>query len=608
MVLHWYTSYACGNSAIQTSGCTLTTTLGLTFDLSGLSNEESITSSTQVDSHGGVYRYEFYICSAIPPSRDCVSDNGAIRVTQFDSGGICRVLGVGDGKLRYVDGDLSLTYGLGDTCHSNFARTTIINFVCPENVASNASVISYLGEEDCFYQFEWVTPLACGVQDSGVSSCQFENLGGVYDFAPLVGTADKNWIALDTDVNTECFMINPCGGLAVTPDKLSAVEYCNKRLAPSECAQSSVCQITKKNNTFVKVGHFDFGTDPQNTTQVHSVDSSVITVVGNEMSSNLSAVVHYVCKVGDLTTPPIFIGITNDVIYEFHWMTYAACPAGVETGADCTVAHHSTGFVFNLTSLPLVTFSQNGYLYSVSVCKPLSASQSNCTETTAAVCQNKGGNHYSLGNSNSILVYEDGTLKLHYTGGKKCNHAGQPSRNSTLLFICDNTAHAPVINDVNEDYCDYVIEVRTKLACPPAYQAHSCIYFDKDNHTYDFSPLTRSSQNGNWEARGRDGALYYINVCQPLNAMIGCNPLSAVCKVQVSDGRTSYTNIALASSANFTSLHVTESGAGATDGLNSVTLTYEYKNVGDVGCPVVTTRIKFVCDNTTINVEVRELR
>ncbi len=525
-------------------------------------------------------------------STGCAPREQPIRVTQINSDGVCRVLGVGAERLRYVDGELTLMYGMGDPCHTNFARTTIIHFICPENVESNSSVITFSGEENCFYEFEWMTPLACGIQTSGVSSCQFEILGSMYNFAPLIGIENENWIVLDTESDTECFMMNPCGTLSVAPDShTSPADYCNAKLAPEECSGSSVCQI-KKDGTLLKVGLFHFGS---NTMQIHSADSNVVTVVGDETAANLSAVVHYVCKVGDFTTPPIFIGITNDVLYEFHWMTYAACPTGIELGSECTVSHHSTGFVFNLTSLPVISFTKDNYKYSVSICKSLTDNASPCPSGTA-VCQLQGTHHYSLGNANSTVVYEDGTLKLYYTGGTKCRHNGNPSRNTTLVFVCDNTAHDPVINDIDEDYCNYVIEVRTKKACQPAYQAHSCLHFTSNN-TFDFSTLSRASGSGNWEARGRDGSLYYINICQPLNSIAGCNPLTAVCRVKTSEASTKYTNIALASTANFTTS--TQSSE------NSINLKYEYKNVGDELCPTVTTTIHLTCNKSSLNVEVR---
>ena len=54
------------------------------------------------------------------------------------------------------------------------------------------------------------------------------------------------------------------------------------------------------------------------------------------------AVMHYVCKTGDFTTPPVFVAITNDRFYELHWMTMAACPLGIHVGESCTVQDPSS--------------------------------------------------------------------------------------------------------------------------------------------------------------------------------------------------------------------------------------------------------------------------
>ena len=79
------------------------------------------------------------------------------------------------------------------------------------------------------------------------------------------------------------------------------------------------------------------------------------TVGGNSSDKSDSgpvAVMHYVCKTGDFTTPPVFVAITNDRFYEFHWMTMAACPLGIHVGESCTVQHESTGFVTECLCLP----------------------------------------------------------------------------------------------------------------------------------------------------------------------------------------------------------------------------------------------------------------
>ena len=209
------------------------------------------------------------------------------------------------------------------------------------------------------------------------------------------------------------------------------------------------------------------------------------------------------------------------------------------------------------------------------------------------------GQHFKLGEPNSTLVYEDGSLRLQYNNGDSC-HSGI-KRNTTLLFICDSSAHDATVTDVTEDHCDYVIEVRTKLACPPAIRASECVFFN-GTQSYDFSDLSRSPFQGNWEARGPDGSIYYINVCEPLNLVTGCSVLSGVCKKTTdSKGNVTHTNLGLAYGAEFDFVR--------RDGEERIRLTYQYSRqiVGPLPeheCRRVETIIEFTCNKSTFNSEV----
>ena len=536
------------------------------------------------------YSYALEICSGRELTGDCAGGgpgDAPVRAAQFD-GGTCRSLGTGDGKLRYADGVLSLTYTFGETCHSNYARTSVVNFVCSEDVSKNATGLSFLGEENCHYEFEWATPLACrGAESSGVASCHFELGGHEYNFSPLVGTADKNWVAVDDDRTTECFLINPCGEVATKSETKTAAELCQSRLAPeSACSGTSVCQVLR-NGTGVRIGRFNL----QAVSNLTLVDTNVVTVIG-EGDAHHKAVVHYVCKTGDMTSPPVFVGKTNGAFYEFHWATFAACPLGVQTGSDCLVTDATTGFAFNLTALKpfKYLFIGAGYDFDLAVCAELNGTD--CPAHTA-LCQTgtDNGHAKSLGLVNSTLIYADGTLKLHYTGGDPCSK--WPHRNSTIIFLCDSSAHFPVVNHIQEDYCQYVVEVRTKLACPPAFRATECALV-QDNVTLDFSVLSR--ETGNWQAVGPDGAAYYINLCQPLNRVVGCSPLAAVCKVKMEGGKVTYTNLGLASSAEFVPL-----GDRPSFHEEHVVMSYSYSHpAASQGSECETTHVKIflVCDHT----------
>ena len=587
VVISWFTFYACGTDAIQSTGCTLTTGTGMTFDLTGLAANLTQVNGTASDKN---YTFAIQVCSGNKVNTQCgVLDSAGVRVAQIDynNHGVCHSLGKGEGKLRYADGILSLTYEMGDSCHSNFHRTSIINFICPENVnqASDSSQVQFLSEDNCLYEFEWTTPLACGTQTSGVQDCQFEHSGNKYNFAPLVGETDKNWVAIDDVEDVECYMVNPCGQLFVTKDSLTAAEYCNDRVAPqSGCVGCSVCQIQKDGGTKC-IGKFDI----QNSNAVSSLDGDVLTIKGTSSDKRDAtvAVMHYVCKTGDFSTPPVFVDITNDRFYEFHWTTMAACPLGIHIGDKCTVQHESTGYVFNVSSLSPTQYAfdteDKHYHYDVSICHPL---KDVCHEHAGAgACQNYDGHERSLGDSNSALTYSDGTLFLQYRDGDGCSSGG--SRNATILLECDSQAHQPTVAAVNEvNHCDYAIELHTKLACPPAFRATECIHFDK-NHTYDFSELAKSI--GNWQTEDSHKSVYYINLCQPLNRVAGCSPLSAVCRQRKVGDKVEYTNLGLASSASFS-----VAGESGSEKKSRVVLTYTSGSTNDK-CTKVYSRIEFIC-------------
>jgi hypothetical protein len=474
-----------------------------------------------------------------------------------------------------------------------------VTFLCPEKLdgeKSNTSIVKFLGEEDCFYQFEWVTDLACGSMTSGVADCRFElPQGQAYNFAPLVGTEDQNWVSVVAgDPDVACFIINPCGELKVTSETYTTGDkYCNHKHAPSGCSGASVCRIAS-DGSVMRIGYFDLG----NSSSIKSVDSNVVTVFGRvQGKANTTAVIHYVCKTGDLFSAPVYVGVTNEHFYEFHWATFAACPSGVQSGSQCTVSYQ--GFLFNLSTIPVLKFSDKDYTYDISVCSSLHSNQTLCKDgdsDSAAACQvqNSGNHHFILGQSNSTLLYEDGTLKLVYRGGQKCQHKPWP-RNTTILFICDSTAHAASVSSVTEDECEYVVEVITKLACPPANRASECIFLNGTN-SYDFSDLSRSLYKGNWETLGPDGAVYFINVCQPLNRMPGCSALAGACKKVMShDGHVTYTDIGMAYDAQFTMLH--------RDGEDRISLAYQSKTQTSQ-CPSIHTTIELVCNKSTFNSEV----
>ena len=522
--------------------------------------------------------------------KPCVQSGSDSPVTQYVlSSGNSHSLGKGDGILRYADRTLSLTYFMGDPCSNGIHRTSIITFTCPGSGrscrdSSSKNCVFFVTENHCIYEFEWVSELACASTNSK-SSCGFE-LGGLsYDLGRLTEGSNPTYAAVSLDNDTECYLINPCGQLVGTSDLHTPAKYCNLRVAPSSCWNNSVCQIRRSSPFAVGFGTFNIA----DRSMLQAYDKNVFSVSTKPRGNGKQAIVRYICETGRLQSYPTFISHLTANLSEFHWPTYAACPQASQVGSNCIVKEKSTGFSFNLTSLSRQSylFNNSKYSYKIRVCDSLP--QGEC-EAGAAVCQQAIGSNklYSCGKPNSTLRYADSSLKLVYSGGHSCSNGD--NRTTTITFICDPNAHQSVVENVTEiRHCEYLVEMRTKQACPPAYRATECVLFTPNGSTYDLRELARVT--GNWQTEGPDGSVYIINVCRPLNlqGIGGCNPLSAACRI-TSGQTTSNIDIGYASSAT---LNVSKAGG-------YLILQYTYSTPSSDSqasrCSKVITEIRLICN------------
>lgn len=577
--------YACQVSTISSTGCQLTTPFGIHFDLRNLP-------SSNVSTSDGNYLYFLKPCQETGLGTQCArSEDTArkLRVIQIDSSSsVCRSLGAGDGSLRYADNTLSLSYSYGDPCSSGLTRNSIITFTCPDDVkqpCSSGNCVSFVFEKHCNYEFEWVTSLACA-SSNAKTPCEFQLNKLNYDLGRLTEGTSPTYAALSYRNDTECYLINPCGQLVGTNEPHTAAEYCNLRVVPKSCFNNSVCKISKLGPA-TGFGNFDI----QKSDTIKSYDKNVFSVNSLASTTGKSAVIRYVCETGRLQSHPSFISSITQNVSEFHWPTYAACPQVSQVGSGCVVEEKSTGFLFNLTSLSGTTYQFNDthYSYKFRVCDSLPSNVCNGAASSAMCQQSLGGtNPFSCGNANSTLIYADSSLKLVYRGGKPCKN---DNRTTTITFICDPNAHKATVENITEvRHCEYLIEMRSKLACPPLYRATECLLFTPSGSTFDLTELSRLT--GNWQAEGPDGSVYIINVCRPLNleGVGGCNPLSSACRVTSSVAKANI-DLGYASSATMEL---------ATSDQQELVLKYNYTNPNadsDNGlCAVIHTDIRFTCN------------
>lgn len=199
---------------------------------------------------------------------------------------------------------------------------------------------------------------------------------------------------------------------------------------------------------------------------------------------------------------------------------------------------------------------------------------------TTAVCQiKKNVAAHSCGNADDRIVrYADGSLTMVYKGGEPCKNGIR--RRTIITFRCDPTVDVGQPKYLEEKYCYYYFEWRTRHVCPSR-KPGACSVVSKNGETYDLSILTKV--NASWLAvndrREARGLTYFVNVCGTLASLkyAECRE-SAACEVRDGKGRGigMYKTTPKFSKSGSLSLEYT---AGKCAGYNKI----------------ITTTIKFIC-------------
>lgn len=114
------------------------------------------------------YRYVVNVCDRIYSDSQASDTHAAVwqvKVAQED-----QVFECGDAttaKITLMEaGALRLTYNEGGLCHrAGVNRNTVISLVCKRHVPMDNGP-ALIGEDNCTYIFEWLTPAACPLDDA----------------------------------------------------------------------------------------------------------------------------------------------------------------------------------------------------------------------------------------------------------------------------------------------------------------------------------------------------------------------------------------------------------------------------------------------------------
>ncbi|KAK7494564.1 hypothetical protein BaRGS_00014217 [Batillaria attramentaria] len=501
----WGTPSACPQQRTVGSDCKVVDPLyNYQFDLTPLHK-----STGNYNVSGDGYIFLLNVCGALhSPPVECQNmgacQTGGILDSPFP-------VGKPNSTLIYDAGELSLVYGEGkNSCHGKYTRQSVLTFRCSQSETEPSP--HYLQElGDCTYTFDWPTKLACPPHT--IVDCTYtDDQGKFYDLSSLAHS-DRNYV--ETAADGTKFLLNICRSLV-------------HRKGETCPFNSAACMI---NIT---------ASDPQEKYQsLGQVSDNPVSMEEGKLviRYNLGAP----CSSGGTMSTFIVFSCNNDpdesqeggpqphfvrnnCEYGFVWETSAACPVTPQQpGQNCSITNPDTGYEFSLKSLNHPSGwevnDREGHLFKINVCSPVSSTT--CSSMTGSCQTEMNGEErsFSAGNANAQLEYRrDGVLLLNYSGGDVCHH-NNVSRTTIISFICQKDAGKgrPVFV-ASSDGCLYYFDWHTSLAC------------EQESGHYLAIPDEAPAKGSNVTTAGT----YYINVCHPLNPVLGtlCPPGAAACRVQ----------------------------------------------------------------------------
>lgn len=511
-VFDWLTPVACPRHFTTGNNCQVKDPLyGNVFDLNPLKNiyiDYSVTSDGE--------KFSVNLCG--PLVSPCDGENGTSGICQASKGQQFS-LGHYTTQVTFNDGTLMMSYTNGTRgCDGNSTRSSQIIFLCDHEVSGRDGP-KFLGQHGCTSNFYWKTKQAC--PPFHVVDCTLYTAKGMmYDLHEL-SSSGTNLEYYTTDGKK--FIFNVCR--SVVHQKGSRCPY-----------RAGACIIDRTHhNSSINIGEVQSGPyleDGRLMIKYSGGDQC------KEHAQLYQTFIEFKCDEDETFSLPQLVAEENCTYY-FELRSAAACPVPVQNssflqvGRDCTVTSPS-GYIFNLNPLQKETgYPVKGnekYAMTVNVCGALKKSV--CPGENVGACTNTG----SAGQANSNLYYLPEHLSLHYTGGEKCR---ENSNYSTIItFVCgaENTTEGPVFVFDDTEQCIHFISWYTELACE---KRISC-FVDTLTHQIDLSPLIKSV--GNYEAVNpkNPSEKFYLNVCRPLNPIIGlnCRPGSAICKSSLVIGGT----------------------------------------------------------------------
>uniref|UniRef100_A0A8C5SQA2 Insulin like growth factor 2 receptor n=1 Tax=Laticauda laticaudata TaxID=8630 RepID=A0A8C5SQA2_LATLA len=452
-----------------------------------------------------------YIVEGIKKTNEC----GPIDGTEIDDSiGGCEMEDLQNIRLVKLNKTLQLsTEGYLSLTYTGPNDSFIITFTCNRSYPGELKFVheemnSARNIHNTYFNFYTAlacppVPVDCQVTDSD---------GNEYDLSDL-SRDHEPWIALDTttDAKKRTFYLSVCRPLPYIPGCPGAcVKYADKG------QNLGVIQIS-----------------PQAATDG---SLSIVYLSGDKCKDKQQYSTRIIFQCDQAMGSPVF-QYEKECEFVFLWRTLAACPVHRAEGENCQVKDPRYSYVYNLSPLRGndIKVSTEEYDYYFRICDKLTTGlciQSRNSEDVVSSCQIKKQEPHAkkiAGLQTERLIYENGLLKINYTGGDMCHKVY--NRSTAIFFYCDpNPNLQPVFLKETED-CTYMFEWHTPFACPPA-KSVECSYKDSVGNSYDLSPLIQQKKNWETISKTSSSQKYYINVCRSLVPHLGadfCPPDAAAC-------------------------------------------------------------------------------
>jgi len=487
-----------------------------------------VTSAVQQDlaiTVGG-WRYYLHPCGNLTASTSdpmCIADPEArygsmVCQRSTTSNQTFTIASYNDTVARYQSSWVAISNGVeftvqnGEPCAGNGGAPRIFTaqFVC-NATATTAYFSNFAEAETCWYVATIHTSAACApvgptfTNQVGSSLYSTQCGGGIYDLTSL---SNRD---LYYDGINDWWWVRLCG----------YVQVGNCTAKPT-----SFCQFPKWNGATMN-DVSDFNTSIANLYTITETGLKIHIRTGDGCGGHGPREATYNLICNTKVSEPILSFVTEPQTCSYN--AYIQTPA-VCTGTNEPTNGYCGGSGYDLSGLngiDLEWVDSSGTIYQLHPCGVLSPWWTgNCPGTNSMFCQRSGGNQWNLASWNKTIA--DGATWVAITNGVQMyiqtgQQCGAQLRDTTIQFICNETATTPFLKSVREpEVCWYIAEVHTEFACdrvgPTAIEAPGHTYLDQTcgGRYWDLSDIRDQELDLSFDTNSSsttNGFVFYIDLC-----------------------------------------------------------------------------------------------